>query len=95
MMDMEYYRFVISTATFDYETCDKVPDEIHSIALSTGMPGARPSRKVDGINIGTYHIGKGALTFNAFAIVENLFKNPTADRLLINIINEEARLLKK
>lgn len=94
MMDLEYYRFLISTATFDYETCDRVPDEIQSVAFSTGMPG-RASRKVNGINIGTYYIGKGALTFNTFAIVENVCKNPTADRLLINIINEEAKLLKK
>ncbi len=95
MMDLDYYRFLISTATFDYEECDKVPDQIQSIALSTGMPGARESRKMDGVNIGTYFVGKGALTFNAFAIAETLTKNPTADRLLINIINEEARLLKK
>jgi hypothetical protein len=94
-MDIDYYRFLISTATFDYEECDKVPDQIQSIALSTGMPGSRESRKIDGVNIGTYFVGEGALTFNAFAIAETLTKNPTADRLLINIINEEARLLKK
>lgn len=97
MMDLDYYTYVITGHVFDYISCDVVPDEIAAISMSAGLPWGLSKRdeiQENGVNIGTYNVGKGAVTINTFGIETMINKNPAADRLLINIINEEARRAK-
>lgn len=97
MMDFDYYTYIPKGQTYDYIDCEILPDEIQAIAVSTGMPWGLSQRseiQQDGINLATYNVGKGAITISAFGIDETVTKNPAADRMLINILNEESRRAK-
>ena len=97
MMDLDYYTQIITGHVFDYINCEVAPDEAAGIAMSAGLPWGLSKRdeiQENGVTIGTYSVGKGAITINTFRIEGMLDKNPAADRLLINIINEEARRAK-
>ena len=98
MMDLDYYTQIITGHVFDYINCEVAPDEVAGIAMSAGLPWGLSKRdeiQENGVTIGTYNVGKGTITINTFRIEGMLDKNPAANRLLINIINEETRLLKK
>lgn len=88
MMDWEYYIYLINGADFRF---GKVPDEIASASFGPGNINDRGYE--GGFNIGSYRMGKGALILNSYNLVENIGLNPAADRLFINILNEECRRL--
>lgn len=96
MMNPDYFNYVISSHAFIYDYCERVPDETQAMATSLGLPwGLEDSNamKADGVEIGTYNIGKGAMTICAFNLLENVSLNPTADIMLLNVLNEESKKL--
>lgn len=98
MMDGDYYNYIISANAFIYDYCKKLPDEVPAMATSLGLAWGmedRESMKADGVEIGTYNIGKGAMTICSFDLLENVAETPAADRMLMNILNTEADRLKK
>ncbi len=88
MMDWEYYMYMINGADFRF---GRTPDEIASASFGPGNINERGYE--GGFNIGSYRMGKGAVVLNSYNLVENIGKNPAADRLMINILNEENRRL--
>jgi hypothetical protein len=63
------------------------PDEIAAVALATGFPV--PSGYESGILLGAYRHGAGRIVLNTFRLLDNLKKNPAADRMLLNILATE------
>lgn len=89
IMDWEYYMQLVGGSAF---RDGRMPDEVQAACVGTGNINANGYD--GGFNLGTYNIGKGAVTVTSFKIVENIGDNPAADRLLINILNTEAKKLK-
>ena len=67
----------------------QLPDEI--IAASITAPyvdfnSDEVHNYLSGISMGIYNYGKGKLVLNTFHILDQLGKNPAADRLLLNML---------
>ena len=88
VMDWEYYMYIISGQYF-FE--GQTPDETQAIAAGTG--NINPIGYEGGFTIGTYNVYRGAITVNSLNILENIGRNPAADRLLINILDSETKRL--
>jgi len=54
----------------------------------------QPNGYYSGMHIATYNLGAGKFYINTLLILENLGKNPSADRLLINFICHSAKNIK-
>lgn len=83
IMDWEYWGRVINGGLF---RDGAAPDETVSASFGTGLAGR--SLCECGFNIGKFRFGKGTMVLNSYSLLENIGKNPAADRLLINILND-------
>jgi hypothetical protein len=93
VMDWEYYGGLIGHTIFEGQD---VPDEVLAAAFAAGYgayyPGSPcPTGYTSGVLLGSYRAGKGRWILNAFNILENVGRNPAADRLLLNLIGEAGR----
>ena len=69
-----------------------MPDEVAAACVGPG--NINKDGYCGGFNIGTYDLGRGAVTVTSFDILPWTGVNPAADRLLVNILNEENARLK-
>jgi hypothetical protein len=88
VMNWEYYDQVIPHFVFDGQD---TPDDIAAVWLATGYNDGMLSEKFRtgygaGLLFAGYKFGQGRFFINTFRILENLNLNPTADRMLLNII---------
>ena len=90
MMDWDYYMHVISGHFFECGE-GQAPETAEAACFGTGI--AVPDGYEGGMNIGTYPVGKGALTVCSFHLLENIGVNPAADRLLLNAVKAEQEKL--
>lgn len=88
MMDWEYWMYLINGFHFKNGA---VPTSTAAASFGTGC--INEDGYLGGFNIGSYPKGKGAIILNSFNLVENIGINPSADRLLLNILSAESRLL--
>jgi len=84
IMDWEYYMYLVNGMHFKG---GQTPDVTSAASFGTGC--INPDGYYGGFNIGTYRIGKGAITVTSYNLVENIGINPAADRLLLNILSAE------
>lgn len=82
VMDMDYYGLVIPHEIF--EGLD-TPDETICAGFATGNPGF-PRGYSAHLVTALYRAGKGRFILNTMYLLENLEKNPAADRLLVNLV---------
>jgi hypothetical protein len=87
IMDWDYFGQLISSYLFDGQD---TPDDVAAAAFAVGysIPGGFAS----GVLAGSYRMGAGRMVVNTFRVVEELDSNPTADRMLLNLINYAANL---
>jgi hypothetical protein len=88
VMNWEYYDQVIPHFVFDGQD---TPDDIAAVWFATGYNDGMLSEKFRtgygaGLLFAGYKFGQGRFFINTFRILENLNLNPTADRMLLNII---------
>ncbi len=88
VMDWEYYDQVIPHFVFDGQD---TPDDVASVWFATGYNDGMLSEKFrtgygSGLLFAGYKFGHGRFFINTFPLLENLDVNPTADRMLMNII---------
>lgn len=80
MMDYAFYREIIPDLVF---AGLDAPDETVAGAIKASQDYA------SGLMLATYRVGAGRLVLNTLLIRENLGRHPAADRLLVNLVNEE------
>jgi hypothetical protein len=96
MMDYKYFRNIISNAALSQEYVVAAKSGVTNDEAS--IPLVYPSETVcgatrishtycSGIHIGIWNFGQGRFIVNTLQIVDNLGKDPAADRLLCNILN--------
>ena len=88
VMDWEYYGQVIPQYLF---TGQDTPDDVAAAAFATGYQDGTLGETfrqgyASGLLFAGYRFGSGWFYLNTFPLLENLDANPTADRMLINII---------
>jgi hypothetical protein len=81
LLDWDTYGEVISHEMFQGTT---QPVEVIIAAFAVGF--CKPTGYDAGIVLGAYRHGKGRLVLNTLHILEQLGHQPTADRLLLNLI---------
>ena len=86
IMDWDYYMNLIRGRVWRGGV---TPDDVAAASVSPGYCNLRGYE--GGLNLGTYRMGEGALILNNFNILGEIGRNPAADRLLANILNEESR----
>lgn len=89
LADLDYYMSLIYGAFLRDDESSRA-DDVPVAGFYTGWAGS-PTGYIGGLNIASYHVGKGSLILSTFRLLENLEINPAADRLLLNILNEEYR----
>ena len=80
IMDWDYYGQIIPQYVFDGQD---LPDDV---AAATFAVGYGASGYASGLLVGAYRLGQGWFVLNTLRILENLDRNPAADRLLLNMI---------
>jgi hypothetical protein len=65
----------------------KPPDEVAAVSFAIGYPG--PTGYDAGVLLAAYRHGAGRIVLNTFRILENLGKNPAADRMFFNLLTFE------
>ncbi|MBN2295800.1 MAG: beta galactosidase jelly roll domain-containing protein [Pirellulales bacterium] len=88
VMDWEYYGQVIPQYLFMGQD---TPDDVAAVAFATGYQDGTLGEifrhgYACGLLFAGYRFGNGWFYLNTFPLLENLDANPTADRMLINII---------
>ena len=85
ILDWYYYGQLIPHFLFDRQ---ETPDEVVAAAFAVGygVPDIAPSY-ASGVLLGTYKFGAGEFILNTFPILEQVDRNPAADRMLLNLIN--------
>lgn len=86
ILDWHAYEAVAGPDLFD---CTDTPDEVIAAAFAVGY-SCRGGYNT-GIVTAMKRYGKGRLYFNALRVYENLDLHPTADRLLLNLLDYAAR----
>ncbi len=81
-MDDSFFRNVIPTAAWNGASA---PDEAIAGANRCGMHPS--SGYVSGLFLSRHRLGDGCFYLNTLRVLENLGKDPVADRLLLNLIN--------
>jgi hypothetical protein len=82
ILDWNYYDQVIGHDIFD---CEQVPHEVVAASFAVGFP--RMGGYDSGVIISAFKRGKGRIILNALRVLEQLDRNPVADRLLLNLIS--------
>ncbi|MBC7328806.1 hypothetical protein H5T88_00450 [bacterium] len=82
IMDWYFYGPLISPILFEGQD---EPDEVIAAAFAVSYPV--PGGYASGLMLAFYKFGKGGFYINSFPILENIGRHPTADRLLLNLIN--------
>jgi hypothetical protein len=81
IMDWDYYDQVIPHTVFqELDT----PDDVAVASWACGY--WTKTGYVCGIQLATYYFGEGRFVLNTLYILEHLDENPTADRLMLNLI---------
>lgn len=83
LLDPVYYREIFTNRLWQNQD---MPNEAVAGAIATS------SGYYSGLQLAVYERGKGKFIINMFHVVENLDKDPSADRLLLNMINYMASL---
>jgi Glycosyl hydrolases family 2, sugar binding domain/Glycosyl hydrolases family 2/Glycosyl hydrolases family 2, TIM barrel domain len=85
ILDWYYYGQLIPHFLFDRQ---ETPDEVVAAAFAVGygVPDIAPSY-ASGVLLGTYKFGAGGFMLNTFPILEQVDRNPAADRMLLNLMN--------
>lgn len=93
ILDWYYYGQVIPHFVFDGQD---TPDEVVAAAFAVGygVPDIAPSY-ASGILLGVYRFGEGRFIVNTFPILDQLDRQPAADRLLLNLIKYASRSVGK
>jgi hypothetical protein len=86
IMDWDYYGQVVPHYLFDGQ--DTPDDVAAAFAVGYSIPGGYAS----GVLVGSYKLGAGRMVLNTPRVLENLDTNPTADRLLLNLVGYAAKL---
>mgnify|MGYP001013614977 CR=1 FL=1 len=84
IMDWDYYGPVIPPAFF---TDQETPDDVAAAAFAVGY--SCPGGYASGLLLATYRLGQGRLVLNTLRILENLGAHPAADRLLLNMLQDD------
>jgi hypothetical protein len=93
ILDWYYYDQVIPHELFDGQDTPK--DVVAAaFAVGYGVPDVAPGY-ASGILMGVYEFGEGKFVLNTFPLLENLDRQPAADRLLLNLINYAAGFVRK
>ena len=66
----------------------KPPD--NTLCAAFGVGQQLPGGTIAGVVMGEYRIGKGKVVLNTLNILENMFRNPVAERVLFNIVKHYA-----
>jgi hypothetical protein len=84
ILDWYYYGQLIPHFLFDGQ---EIPNEVVAAAFAVGygVPDIAPSY-ASGILLAIYKFGAGEFVLNTFPILEQLDRNPAADRMLLNLI---------
>ena len=84
ILDWYYYGQLIPHFLFDGQ---EVPNEVVAAAFAVGygVPDIAPSY-ASGILLAIYKFGAGEFVLNTFPILDQLDRNPAADRMLLNLI---------
>ena len=89
ILDWDYYGQVISHTIMEGQD---TPDDTAAAAFAAGYCNGTATNT--GYECGTvicsYNFGSGRFIINALSILDNLDKNPAADKLLLNLINHAA-----
>jgi len=93
ILDWYYYDQVIPHELFDGQD---TPNDVVAAAFAVGygVPDIAPGYAA-GILMGVYEFGEGKFVLNTFPLLENLDRQPAADRLLLNLINYAAGFVRK
>jgi hypothetical protein len=91
IMDWYYYLQVTPQMLFDGQ---QPPDDTAAAAFAPGCEQESPTVFRSGVIAGTYRFGAGHFVINTLRILENLDKNPAADRLLLNMVRYGSGLVK-
>jgi hypothetical protein len=88
VMDWEYYGQVIPQYLFMGQD---TPDDVAAVAIATGYQDGTLGELFRhgygaGLLLAGYRFANGWFYLNTFPLVENLDTNPTADRMLMNIV---------
>ena len=78
-----------TTPCFMYEKI-ATPDEVVAVSLAAPYGGKHCyeyNTRFSGVAIGVYNYGKGKLVLNTIRILDELGKNPAADKLLLNFLD--------
>lgn len=78
-----------TTPCFMYEKIG-TPDEVVAVSLAAPYGGKHCyefNTRFSGVAIGVYNFGSGKLVLNTFRIIDELGKNPAADKLLLNFLD--------
>jgi hypothetical protein len=90
IMDWYYYGPLIPHFLFDDQD---VPDDVAAAAFAPGYTVA--GGNASGVLAGSYRFGEGRFLVNTFPVLENLDRQPAADRLLLNMISYAAGIVKQ
>ena len=91
LLDWEYYLALTSGVYFRDREEEKAKD-VAAICFHTG-DFASPTGYSGGMQLATYAVNGGEVVASAFRILENVGSSPAADRLLLNMLNEEYKRL--
>lgn len=86
LMNWYYYGQLVGGACLSGGTQPESPAGVCIFPGQVYQPGYE-----GGVNLGTYPVGPGRLTLSTYRILEFVGQNPAADRLLVNVLNEESK----
>lgn len=88
VMDWDYYGDMINGHWF---SGGGTPDDTYVMCFKTGAINEEGYES--GFNVGTYNVGKGALTLSSLGLFKTADTNPASERLLLNILENEYKKL--
>jgi hypothetical protein len=86
LLDWYFYGPVLPHYVFDGQD---TPAEVIAAAFAAGY--STPGGYASGVLLGSYKFGAGQFFVNSFSILENVDKHPTADRLMLNLIQHAVK----
>jgi hypothetical protein len=89
ILDWDYYGQIISARFFDGEIAG---DDVAAACFAVGY--LCPDGYIGGSLVSSHKLGSGRFILNSLRILENVDKNPAADRILLNMINYACKLAK-
>ena len=82
LVDMNIYRIVYP----DHYFIDSYkPQKTYCAAFGSGL--FAKDNCIAGLVMGSFELGKGKITVNTFKLIDNICKDPVADRLLYNLLS--------